>query len=143
MLLRERTADRARGGASDETGFAGPRILAIRPGSPINRVLQQRGNRAVVLRGDDQHPISLGEFAFETNNLLGQVPFKVLIEHRQIVDAEQTASNLSAPSLASARASLRLIESRRLLPTMIAMRGFAMHTVPSTESDNQCHIGRR
>ena len=52
-----------------------------------------------MLRGDDQHPISLGEFAFETNNLLGQVPFKVLIEHRQIVDAEQTGVELIGAEL--------------------------------------------
>jgi hypothetical protein len=47
----------------------------------------------------------------------------VLIEHRQIVDARELASNLPAPSRTSASASLRLMDSLRLPPTITAMRG--------------------
>jgi hypothetical protein len=82
-----------------------------------------------VFRGNDQDSMSLGEFAFEAHSLFRQVAFKVLIEYRQIVDADETASNLSAPSLARARASLRLIESRRLPPTMIAICGLKIHNL--------------
>jgi hypothetical protein len=67
--------------------------------APINRVLQQRGNGAVVFRGNDQDSISFGEFAFEAHSLFRQVAFKVLIEHRQIVDADEAGVELISTEL--------------------------------------------
>jgi hypothetical protein len=47
-----------------------------------------------VFRGNDQDSMSLGEFAFEAHSLFRQVAFKVLIEYRQIVDADETGVEL-------------------------------------------------
>ena len=49
--------------------------------------------------GDDQDPISFGEFALEAHSLFRQVAFKVLIEHRQIVDADEAGVELISTEL--------------------------------------------
>jgi hypothetical protein len=43
-----------------------------------------------VLRSNDQHASSVGNLTFKAHGLFGQVAFKVLIERRQIVDADET-----------------------------------------------------
>jgi hypothetical protein len=52
-----------------------------------------------VLRSNDQHAIGLGELAFEAHGLFRQVAFKILIEHRQIVDASETGVELIGAEL--------------------------------------------
>ena len=52
-----------------------------------------------MLRSNDQHAIGLGELAFKAHSLFRQVAFKVLIEHRQIVDADQTGVELISAEL--------------------------------------------
>ena len=47
-----------------------------------------------MLRSNDQHAISVGNLTFEAHGLFRQVAFKVLIEHRQIVDADETGVEL-------------------------------------------------
>ena len=50
----------------------------------------------------------------------------VLIVHRQVVDLDEVGLEGVAAQLASACASLRLMDSRRLLPTTMPILSFAM-----------------
>jgi hypothetical protein len=72
-----------------------------------------------MFRSDDEDAVGASEFAFVADDFGGQAAFEILIEHRQIVDAQEIR-------LEAAGAELRLIESRRLLPTMTARLGLAM-----------------
>ena len=78
-----------------------------------------------MLRRNDQHAISVGNLTFK-GGLFRQAAFKVLIEHRQIVDADETGVELVSAELGKGAGHSQVIKSRRLLPTMIAIRDFAM-----------------
>ena len=52
-----------------------------------------------MLRSNFQHAISVGNLTFKAHGLFRQVAFKVLIEHRQIVDADETGVELVSAEL--------------------------------------------
>ncbi len=79
-----------------------------------------------MFRRDDDHAIGARDLVLEARHFGRQVAFVILVVHWQIVDAHEFGIELSAPSLTSAWASLRLIESRRLLPTITATRGLGV-----------------
>ena len=119
MLLRERGADRARRGAGDGGELAGPGVLAPRPRAPVDGVLEHGRDRAVVLGRHEQHAVGGRDLGLEADDARRQLALDVLIVDRQIVDLDEVERPAAgAPSLASACASLRLMDSRRLLPTI-------------------------
>ena len=87
MLLRQCAAERAGRGAGDECRLSDPRIFAPGPCAPIDRVLENGGNGAVVLRRDDQHAVGARDLVFEARHFRRQIAFVVLVVHWQIIDA--------------------------------------------------------
>ena len=91
MLLGNRGSDGAGRGAGDEGWFAGPGILATGPRAPIDRVLQHGRNGAIMLRRNDQDAVGGDKLALEADDFGRQVALEILVEHRQIVDADQVS----------------------------------------------------
>src|SRR5262249_41055115 len=89
MLLRQGAADRAGRGAGDESGLAGPGVLTPRPRAPVDGVLENRGNGAVMFRSDNQDAVGAREFVLEAHHLGRKVAFIVLVVHRQVGDARK------------------------------------------------------
>ena len=89
MLLRQRRANRAARRAGDKGRLAGPAVFSIGARAPIDRVFQHRRYGAIVLWRDDEDAVGVGEFGFETDDLGRQVRFEVLVEHGQVIDAQE------------------------------------------------------
>jgi hypothetical protein len=72
---------------------------------------------------DDQHAVGLRDLVLKAHHFGRQLGSLSWLYIGKSSMRANVASNLPAPSRTSATASLRLIESRRLLPTITAMRG--------------------
>jgi len=67
-----------------------------------------------------------------------QFGFEVLIIERQVIDLDETKGKICPPpSRVSACASLRLTDSRRLLPMMTATLNFAIASLPRLRLDTE------
>ena len=66
----------------------------MRPGAPIDRVLEQNRNGAVVLWCYEQQPIGRGDFRLELNDALRHFAFKILVIEGQIVERDEMEGQL-------------------------------------------------
>src|SRR5690606_8024448 len=71
MLLGQRRADGAAGGAGDGRDLAGPAVLAPRPRAPVDRILQDGGDRTAVLRRDEQDAVGRRDRRLEALHAVG------------------------------------------------------------------------
>src|SRR5258708_6364629 len=99
VLLRQRGTDGARRCAGDEDRLVRPYGLAVGARTPVDRIFQESRNRAIVLGRDDQHAIRGADLAFVVQHLGREARFEVLVEHRQVVDANEPPLELAAAEL--------------------------------------------
>jgi len=70
-------------------GLPGPGGLAPGACAPIDGILENRGNRAAVLRCDEQQGVRILDCRLEASDSLRDRLFEILIVHRQIVDLDE------------------------------------------------------
>ncbi|MCY1540077.1 hypothetical protein D9M68_756910 [compost metagenome] len=86
VLLGHSRADGADRGADDSRWLAPEGVLPIGAAGPVNGVLQPARDRAVVLRGDEQHRIDIGNRCLEGPGDGGKVGVIVIAIERQIAE---------------------------------------------------------
>ena len=132
-------------GRSDCTGrcsgngrrLSAPRVLTIGSGAPVDRVLEQSGNRAIVSGVTNNNASAAAISDLKRTTLFGNSSSRSwLYRGRSPIETKLNA-NLSAPSRARACASLPLMEPRRLLPTMTAILTFAIRGLPWLSFDTK------
>ena len=125
MLLHQRAADGARRGAGDEARLAGPRVLAVAAARPNRwRSSAPSGIERLCSGVTIRTPSAFAISSLKRTTSAGRLPSLSWLYIGRSSMRTILASNLPAPSLTSAWASLRLIDSRRLEPTMTAICGF-------------------
>src|SRR5262249_11364555 len=86
-------------GACDRDKLAGPGIIAIGPRPPVDRVLKNRRNGAIVLWGHEKHRSRPLDFALEPLNTGGKGALMVLVEDWQVIDLHYVRRELAIPEL--------------------------------------------
>ena len=62
------------------TGFPVPGVIPVRPGRPVDGVLENPGNRVVIFRGNDKDGVGGANALLEQRNAFRRVGFFILIE---------------------------------------------------------------
>jgi len=88
MILRARRAHGSRLCAHDRSGFAIPRAVTVGTRRPVNRILQNAGDRVVVFRRNKQDGVRLPYPALELRDFGWRVLFFVLVEEGDAVQFE-------------------------------------------------------
>ena len=74
-----------------------------------------------MLGGKNKQRVRRGDFSREPPDAGRPVTFKILVVHRKVIDLDPHILEIRVPSWVIATASLRLIDLRRLLPTITAI----------------------
>src|SRR5690606_25016162 len=88
VLLGHGPAGGADGDADDAGRLALPGALAIRSRAAVEGILQDPRNRAVVLRGEEQHAVAVAHLLLEAAHRLRLVAVVVLVVQGQVADAD-------------------------------------------------------
>src|SRR6185436_4225626 len=86
MLLCDGRADLAWRCTDDRRGLPRERVLAVRSARPVDGVLQRTGDRAVVLRGHEQHVVDRSDRVLERFGYPRVVIVVIAVIERQILD---------------------------------------------------------
>src|SRR4030095_5138987 len=92
MILGAGRAQRSHRGTHHCHRLSGPGTVAVRSPRPIDRILQNAGNRVVVLRSDDEYRVGASDLLFEFYYLCWRIRFVVLAESGQTIDLKDVDS---------------------------------------------------
>ena len=89
MLLTDSRADGAGRRSGDSNRLALPDVLIGWARAPINRVLQHRGNRAIMLGRYKQRGVSSADFIGKADDGDGPLAVEIVVIHGEIIDSDE------------------------------------------------------
>ena len=89
VLLGDGGADGARRGTRNCHRLARPGVAPVRPGTPVDRILENRRDGSIVLGRDHQNGVRALDLHLEAGDALRQWALVVLVVDRQIVDPHE------------------------------------------------------
>lgn len=86
VLLSQGGADGSGGGAEDAGGLAAPHALAVGARAVVEGILEDAGDGAVVLGGDEDDALCGGDFGLHAQDAGGLLGVVVLVVEREVAD---------------------------------------------------------
>jgi hypothetical protein len=106
MLLRGRSSGLTCRCTEHCRGLADPAALPRRSRAPVDRVLEHRRHRAVVLRRHEDHTVGSHDLALHSHDGRGRIFREIDVEQRQVIDLHSREfESVCAQSLERARES--------------------------------------